>query len=381
MDNMFEICRKMNAGRSAMCGKPPLPTMPQKEDEYAAMIADFSQVIESYKVKSRSWLYGPMLTLKQQIRVGDMKSQNAKLSDSTIGVAMACGRETQQITLTHAFRSTFYLPIPNASYKLVKRPKPSPFEKVAYLSAGRDPIRLDPGWDIPLDPGSNPGPLHFDQQGKAAITLPPCQAGYDYVLLVNPDITENDKANLFQSYQAVIKEYSDFLVKKWETSQRAEWARFIKIGAEVNVLEAAAEFMNGALSQLTQLFKTLEEVWKWLTNVDKYADKLRAFFNDDGLAKLKAMAEQGSKELKDSLSLLSDEIMMFIMGTAIYNYLQLLTPQQLANFLANAFGNLLVMFALMLVLPIGLCQKMLSTLDTLSGLVHTSDEGKAANHG
>jgi hypothetical protein len=49
--------------------------MPHKEVEYAAMFADFSRVIESYKVKSRHWLYGPTLTMKQQIRVGDMKSR------------------------------------------------------------------------------------------------------------------------------------------------------------------------------------------------------------------------------------------------------------------------------------------------------------------
>lgn len=381
MDNMFEMQCKLNAGRDAMCGKPPLTTMPHKEFEYAAIIADFSQVIKSYKMKNRHWFYGPMLTMKQQIRVGDMKSQNAKLSENTIGVAMTCGRETQQITLTHAFRSTFYLPIPNASYKLVKRSKPSPFERVAYLSAGLDPIRLDSSRDIPLDPGSDPGPLKFDQQGKATITLPPCQAGYDYVLLINPDITETDRTRLYQSYQAVITQYTQFLMEKWETSQRDEWASFIKIGAEVNVLEAAAEFMNGALSQLTQLFKTIEEVWKWLTNIDKYVDKLQAFFDDDGLAKLKVMAEQGSEELKESLSLLSDEIMMFIMGNAVYSYFKLLTPQQIANFVANAFGTLLVMFALMLVLPAELCKKMLSTLDTLSGLVDTSDAGKAAQHG
>lgn len=381
MDNMFELQRKLSAGRSAMRGNPPRPTMPQKEDDYVAMIADFSQVIERYKKENGDWFYGPLLNMSQRLRIGDMKSRDAGLTQGTISVAMTCGRKPQQITLTHAFRSTFYVPIPNASYKLVKRPVLSRHDRIAFSRAGLDARRLDPSNDIPLDPDSDPGPLHFDKDGKALITLPPCQAGYDYVLLVNPDITEEDKTHLYQSYQAVIKEYSDFLVKKWETSQRAEWVRFIETGADVDVLKAAAEFMRGAYSQLAQLFTTLEEVWKWLTHVDEYADKLRAFFDDDGLAKLKAMAEQGNEELRDALSLLSDEIMMFIMAVAIYNYFQLLTPQQLANFLANAFGNLLVMFALMLVLPAGMCQKMLSTLDTLSGLVHTSDEGKAVQHG
>ncbi|MFC0228836.1 hypothetical protein [Serratia aquatilis] len=381
MDNVYELRRKLSAGRSAMRGNPPLPTMPHKEDEYAAMIADFSQVIERYKKENGDWFYGPLLSMKQRIRVGDMKNQDAELTQSTIGVAMTCGKEQQQITLTHAFRSTFYVPIPNASYKLVKRPALSLHERIAFSRAGLDARRLDPSKDIPLDPSSDPGPLNFDKDGKALITLPPCQIGYDYLLLVNPDITEEDKTHLYQSYQAVIKEYSDFLVKKWEMSQRAEWASFIETGPDVDVLQAAAEFMHGAYSQLAQLYTTLEEVWKWLTNVDKYAEKLRAFFDDEGLAQLKAMAEQGNEELTDALSLLSDEIMMFIMGTAIYNYFQLLTPQQITNFLANAFGNLLVMFALMLVLPVGMCQKMLSMLDTLSGLVHTPDESKAVKHG
>lgn len=128
MDNVYELRRKLSAGRSAMRGNPPLPTMPHKEDEYAAMIADFSQVIERYKKENGDWFYGPLLSMKQRIRVDDMKNQDAELTQSTIGVAMTCGKEQQQFTLTHAFRSTFYVPIPNASYKLVKRPALSPMK-------------------------------------------------------------------------------------------------------------------------------------------------------------------------------------------------------------------------------------------------------------
>ncbi|HEJ9055899.1 TPA: hypothetical protein SML50_000129 [Serratia fonticola] len=78
------------------------------------------------------------------------------------------------------------------------------------------------------------------------------------------------------------------------------------------------------------------------------------------------MTKNGEEAVEKALTLLSDEILVFILADALYCYFQLLTPQQIVNFIADAFGSLVIMIVLYLVLPPGMGQMVLSGVDNLS---------------
>lgn len=361
MDFFFNQVRTQEEYNRLLRGdSPPPPTPADKERDFQRILSEFRQVMVHYKKANGHWLYGSMLDMKQQFLIGDMQRESAPLENKPVDIAMTCSLVPQVITVTHGFRSTRYIPIPLAKYTLVKRPVITRQRYQNYPLAGTaPPSRYG---DTRKDKVVNPG--QFDEQGKAVVTLPACEAGYQYHLLINTDITPQDREALFGAYQGVIDQYATWLTTRWNTQQRAAWATYLKGG--LNLAQAASAFLDGMVSQLKLLYDTIKEVWKWISNADKYAAKLADFIGSVNVEQLKALAKKGDEAVGKTLTLLSDEILVFILADALYCYFQLLTPQQIVNFVADAFGSLVVMIVLYLVLPPGMGQMVLSGVDNLS---------------
>lgn len=336
---------------------PPKPTPADKERDFDRILSGFRQVMVHYKKANEHWWYGSVLNMKQQFLIGDMQRETAALKDKQVDIAMSCSLVPKTITVTHGFRSTRLIPIPNASYRVVKRPVITPMHHPSgrYIDFPRNGYTLN---DKPVTEGK------FDGQGKATVELPACETGHQYHLLINTDITPQDREALFGAYQEVIDKYATWLTTKWNTQQRAAWATYMSDG--LNLAQAASAFLDGMVSQLKLLYDTVKEVWKWIRDADKYAAKLVDFIGRTGVEQLKAMTKNGEEALGKALTLLSDEILVFILADALYCYFQLLTPQQIVNFIADAFGSLVIMIVLYLVLPPGMGQMVLSGVDNLS---------------
>lgn len=360
MDFFFQQVRTQEEYNRLLRGDPPpKPTPADKERDFQHILTEFRQVMAHYKKANEHWWYGSVLNMKQQFLIGDMQRETAALKDKQVDIAMTCSLAPKTITVTHGFRSTRLIPIPNASYRVVKRPvikhKPMHHPSGRYIDFPRNGYTLN---DKPVTEGK------FDGQGKANVELPACEAGHQYHLLINTDITPQDREALFGAYQGVIDKYATWLTTKWTDHQRAAWETYIEGG--FNLAQAASAFLDGMVSQLKLLYDTVKEVWKWIRDADKYAAKLGDFIGSSGVEKLKAMTEKGDEAVGKALTLLSDEILVFILADALYCYFQLLTPQQIVNFIADAFGSLVVMIVLYLVLPGGLGKLVLDGIDNLS---------------
>ncbi|WP_025122864.1 MULTISPECIES: hypothetical protein [unclassified Serratia (in: enterobacteria)] len=368
MDYPFQQVRTQEEYNRLLRGTPPPPPTPaDKERDFQRILSEFKDVIKDYKTANGHWLYGSMLNMKQQFTIGDMQRESAPLENKPVNIAMSCGIEPTNITITHGFRSTRYIPIPQAKYTLVKRPVITQQRYNNYPLAG-------------TAPPSRYGDTHkdnvvysdkFDAQGKAVVTIPPCEAGYQYHLLVNTHITDEDRDALYAAYQETIDKYATWLTNTWNTQQRGAWQAYLQNGG-LSLTETANAFLDGMVSQIKQLYDTIKQVWLWLSDVDKYAAKLAEFIGPEGIEKLKALPGKSAEALGDALTLLSDEILVFILIDALYCYFQLLTPQQIVNFVADAFGSLLVMVVLYLILPPGMGQMVLTGVDNISIMVPAS---------
>lgn len=360
MSNLQEELRIHEDQMRRLKGLPrltqPKLTLADKDKDFDRILSEFSQVIMDYKKTNKHWFYGSQLNMKQQFMIGDMKRESAELKDEEIDIAMKCSLQPQNITVTHGFRSTRYVPISNSSFIVVKRPI------IKHHMAAR-PMVLPSNWvksnDIQVGKART-----FDDQGKANVELPTCEAGYQYRMLINTDITQEDVDALHGSYQEVIDRYATWLTEKWSGQQRAAWEAYIATGLDLT--QAANAFFKGMFSQLKLLYDTVEEIWKWINNVDKYAAKLAKFIKEDGVNELKTLVKDGGQALEKGLTLLSDEILVFILSKVLKSYFQLLTPQQIVNFVADAFGSLVVMIVLYLILPGSMGKLVLDGLDTLS---------------
>lgn len=206
----------------------------------------------------------------------------------------------------------------------------------------------------------------FDEQGMAIVTIPACEAGYYYVLAVSPDIDGSVLSTLIQAYQSFVDKGVDWLTTKWTTSLHAEWIDFANSG-EVDGTEVMMHVLTGIWEQLHMLYSTLKKVWDWVSNGNLV--ELGKYFSAEGLAQFKTMFDAGSKELADTLTLLSDEVLLYIIVNTLYSYIILLTPQQISNALGEAFGQMLIMVMLYMALPGGLAKQLLDQLDALSGVI------------
>lgn len=336
--------------------RPPKQSLADKDEDVKNILSEFRLVMANYKKANADWWYGSLLNMKQQFMLGDMEREFAPLEDKAVDIAMSCSIQPKSITVTHGFRSTRYVPISNSSFIVVKRPV------IKHHMAAR-PMVLPSNWVKPKDiPVGIEG--KFDDQGMAKVELPTCEAGYNYRMLINTDISQEDVDALHDSYQRVIDRYATWLSEKWNGQQRAAWEVYIATGLDLT--QAANAFLKGMLSQIKLLYDTVQEIWKWINNVDKYAAKLAKFIKEDGVKELKALVKEGGQALEKGLTLLSDEILVFILAAVIKSYFQLLTPQQIVDFVADAFGSLVTMIVLYLVLPGGVGKLVLDGLDTLS---------------
>lgn len=344
----------------------------QKDAQIKAILADFMQVLTHYQQHNTHWLYGSLLDMEQQVTTGDI-TRSASLKTGSVSIAATCSLKPSTVTLTHTFESTRYVPIPNTAYQLVKRPL-SALSHYGLSNDGSTGYSYTTqgygasAWKQPYSGTPVPdGSGQFDENGVAKITVPPCEPGYEYVLIMNPHIQPADMQALNAAYSGVIQRYHAWLEKKWHTEQRAAWQEYLEQGG-LSMTKIAQEFLNGILEQLKTLYDTVKQVGKWILNIDKYAAQLASYLSDDGIAKLKAMGKAGAQKLGETLTLLSDEMMIFILGYAAYSYIRMLTPQQIADALANMVGSILTMVVLYFALP-GMGAFILDKLDTLSDIV------------
>lgn len=367
------------AATAACKMQKPSPTqiLADAEANYKKIMTDMSQMVQNYIANNQERFWGSLLNMDQQIKSGDMTLATGSVDANSMAFYTECSKsEKKTITLTHAFESVKFIPIAGTPFKLLKHKGVYNANEAINAYPLRGALIQDmsgsgyTNWrNANLQGGEVVYAGTFDEQGMAIVTIPACEAGYYYVLAVSPDIDGSVLSTLIQAYQSFVDKGVNWLTTKWTTSLHAEWIDFANSG-EVDGTEVMMHVLTGIWEQLHMLYSTLKKVWDWVSNGNLV--ELGKYFSAEGLAQFKTMFDAGSKELADTLTLLSDEVLLYIIVNTLYSYIILLTPQQISNALGEAFGQMLIMVMLYMALPGGLAKQLLDQLDALSGVIGSS---------
>lgn len=353
----------------------PAKIIADAEANYLKVMADMGKTVQSYIANNQDRFWGSLLNMDQQVKSGDMTLATGSVDNKGLPLFTQCSKDVEKtITLTHAFESVKFIPIPNSPFKLFKHKgiynendTITPYRLRGSLIQDISTTGFTDWHNANLQGGEVISSGQFDEQGKATVTIPACEAGYYYVLAVSPDIPDSLRSSLVTAYQGFVDKCITWLTTQWTTSLQAEWAKFAKNDGKIDSVEVMSHVITGIFGQLKTLYDTLKKVWSWVSECN--LTELGKYFSAKGLEQFKAKFEAGGKEIADTLTLLSDEIMLYILVNTLYCYISLLTPQQITNALGEAFGQVLVMSALYLALPGGLATQLLDVLDTASDVI------------
>ncbi|WP_134531447.1 hypothetical protein [Budvicia aquatica] len=184
----------------------------------------------------------------------------------------------------------------------------------------------------------------------------------EYIVIFEPNITEEDFNTLYASYDVAIKKFSGILATFWSKpdpenfnkTQKQQYADFYASvvagtyeGSDVG--ENLAALMKGLLEGLYALWCGLRDIALWVTNPIKQAKTINKIISNPDA--IKAQLEKTGKSLDSILSIFKDEALMFIVIKSVISYFQLLTPQQCHVLLSNGFGQALPQIIISIFLP------------------------------
>lgn len=362
-----------------------VPFSPEKlladaNEKFKNALLDIKNSIATYRSDNKNRFWGSLLNMEQQIKSGDMTLITEDAGKKKLSLWMECSKSGEKtITLTHAFEASTFIPIPGMQFQILKfsAEKKANANPVRYRGAyfqDIDALGYQEWRSINIDGGTPVGASQkFDDRGKATLTLPACEAGYEFALVVNADITDKMINQLVESYHGVADACTNWLQTTWDEDLAPAWAEWAK-NPNLNIVEVVAHIVSGMLSQIIALYDTIKMIWDWITNFN--TDALSKYLSAKGLQELQKEIENGTQKAADMLMMLSDEVLVYIVGKTLFHFISLLTPQLIVDAIGEAFGQIIIMVILNLVLPAGIITHLVDGLDNLSGFATTSNGPK-----
>lgn len=311
-----------------------------KEDDYKTLDLDsfyqdtrskLSKSIEDYKYYSDMFLIDDILKMDQQIKVNGASVGTGDIDDSKIEGDVSVCPNNKKLRIVHCFESSEFIPIPNSSFKII----------AVKLSVhnGSDHTSMKPKYEE--DTSVTPFSGQVGKNGEADVTLPDDFSGKKIRIVFYPDVTQSDINALMDSYNSVVDSVLLWLDKCWET-QKTEWEAFIEKGMSISESRSGQnQLINNELIKIWDEIKTLYEV---ISNPEHYIKKLEKYFDDPD--KIVKLVKSGNEAVQKILTLLKDEVRMFILFHTMYIRVSLCTPQQL-QYLDSAAYAKLVIFAVL----------------------------------
>lgn len=349
------------------------------EQRFTDVLASFKNCFSDYKDCTDFPLLGSLLMMDQEVKVGDMRIARGSVDDKEVTGKLPCGKDGP-IIVTHAFEAKGYIPIGKAKFKVIKRKDLTKEEEQSIWMAMSNSGGFG-GYDLYAKPFYQDKTVldnqEFDEFGIAEITLAPCDAGYSYHIIINPDASSasNVKA-LESSYAELITKSCTLLETVWKDKaeggygQYQQWIEFEQMGG-VNWDAVRKKFISALVDKVLELYDTVKLIFNWVSQLD--TKKLLEYLSKDAVEELEKLYKNSQKEISDMLVVLSDEVLVFICVKALYSYFCLLTPQQLGEFAADAIGEIIIMIVLYTVLPGAVLKIALEGLDTVAGFNPTTE--------
>jgi hypothetical protein len=72
-------------------------------------------------------------------------------------------------------------------------------------------------------------PQNFDARGEAILNIPACEAGYEFALVINSDISDEMINQLVESYRSVADTCGRLVTKTWDNELNPAWKNGPKI--------------------------------------------------------------------------------------------------------------------------------------------------------
>lgn len=234
-------------------------------------------------------------------------------------------------------------------------------------------IKITSSGDIKnkLNPSS---PNQLDDNGMAEIEG--LDGTKEYIVIFEPQITEEDFNTLYASYDVIIQKLSGILTTFWnkpdpETLNKTQKVQYEEFYTSVvngtytgsDAGENLSALMKGLLEGLYALWCGLRDVALWVTNPIKQVEVINKLVSNPEA--IKAQLEKTGKSLDNILSIFKDEALMFIVIKSVMCYFQLLTPQQCHILLSNGFGQALPQIIITIFLPEAKVDLLLDGLSTI----------------
>lgn len=349
----------------------------EANERYQSAITDIKNSIANYRSDNKNQFWGSLLDMEQQVKSGDMVLATESTEKKKIGSWMECSKNTAKtVTLTHAFEAAKFIPIPDMQFQILKfsaeqKKNANPVRYRGAFFQDINALGFQEWRNININGGTPVGaPQNFDARGEAILNIPACEAGYEFALVINSDISDEMINQLVESYRSVADTCAGWLQKTWDNELNPAWEEWAK-NPNLDVVQAVSHIVTGMLSQIMALYDTVKMIWDWITNCN--LDALSKYISAEGLQELQKQIENGTKQISDTLMMLSDEVLIYIVGKSLLHFISLLTPQLIVDTIGEAFGQILIMVILNLILPAGIMTYLVDGLDNLSGFATTSD--------
>jgi hypothetical protein len=129
------------------------------------------------------------------------------------------------------------------------------------------------------------------------------------------------------------------VTKTWDNELNPAWEEWAK-NPNLDVVQAVSHIVTGMLSQIMVLYDTVKMIWDWITNCN--LDALSKYISAEGLQELQKQIENGTKQISDTLMMLSDEVLIYIVGKTLLHFISLLTPQLIVDTIGKHLGRYLL---------------------------------------
>ena len=311
-----------------------------KEDDYKSLDLDgfyqdvrskLSKSIDDYKRYSKTFLIEDVLKMDQQIKVNGAVVGTGDVDESQIEGDVSVCPNNRKLRIVHCFESSEYIPIPNSKFKIIA---------VNLLAHnGSDHTIMMSKYEE--DSSVTPYDGQVDEHGVAEVELPDDFSGKKIRIIFYPEITQSDIDALIDSYDSVVNDVLSWLDKCWK-QQKIEWEEFIEKGMSVSESKRAENKL--LFNEMIKIWDEIKSLYEVISNPEKYIKKLANYFDDPD--KIVELVKSGNESVKKILTLLKDEIRMFILFHTMYMRVTLCTPQQIQYIDSSAFAKLVVFVVL-----------------------------------
>ncbi|RJG42576.1 Rhs family protein [Motilimonas pumila] len=311
----------------------------------------FCSSIDDYKKDMTSWWKSWVLEMDQRIIVNNKERASASYDSNELETDFVTCPLNGKLHIVHNFETEEFVPIANTPFK-IQAFRVEYVEVEAGYGATKRMQKVAKYHDI--------GPAYsgqVDANGIKEVQLDPATyGGKPLRITFEPDVTDQDMANLLASYDGTIDKLANWLDSEWQI-QKQDWQDYLDNGIDMS--KEVIKFFDNMIDAVLDAWDEIKGLFELLANPSKLKKLLMQYTDADKIEQMMASAKQ---EMADLLTLLKDEARCFLCINAIYSWCKLLSPAQLFDIASKTLAAILVEVVISLLIPGGAIIKNLNRL-------------------